>query len=328
MLLKISKSKSTINYLLPPLAGITFWLQGIIKPNPFKFFTGEAENLLYQPFNKLTENNLLIRSISALALVVILSYLIQHINNHYNFIRQRSILPALIFIIIISGFPEIHTLHPVYFASLFFVFAIFRLFSAFEKSKPYSAAFDTGVLMGVASLFYFNIFFIVPSMILGLSILSPEKRWREFALLVTGLLLPFFFAFTYTYFTGQSLGLLKIFELNIMTSNNHIKGNIPLQFYITYLIFLTFLGSIKILKQYDHEKISTRKYFMILFLLFVNSITVLLLIPGSSSEILIISAIPLSYLMSNFFLSLKSRFWGELLYFIMFADVITLQLLM
>jgi hypothetical protein len=327
MLLKFAKSKSSINYLLPILTGVLFWIRWLLNPVIYPYYKGEPGNLLFQPIHKLLQPYETLQAILALAIVISLAYIIQQINNHYNFIRHRSFLPAIIFILIISGFTGMQSLHPVYFASIFILTALYRLFDAYERIKPYSAAFDTGFSLGVAALFYFNAVLLFPAFILGLSIMSHEKHWREFALISLGMLLPLLLAVSYGIITEQILEIFKIFELNITTSNNHFNNTINLYFWPGYLIFLTFLGSMKIITQYDHEKVSTRKIFTVFFLLFVNSIIILFVIPSASREMFIISAIPVTFLMSNFFIFIKSKFWGEFLFFLLVTGAVVLQIL-
>lgn len=327
MLLKFAKSKSAISYLLPIPAGLLFWMKELLNPKVYPYYAGEPEGLLFQPINKLLQPCVTLQSILALTVIIILAYMIQHTNNHYNFIRYRSYIPALIFIIIVSGFTDMHCLHPVYFSSIFFIIAVYRLFDIHEKIKPYSASFDTGFLLGVAALFYLNAIMLFPAFILGLTILSFEKRWREYILIITGMLLPVIFAISYGILTDQVLEILKVMEQSILTVNNHFNKNINLLIYLSYLTFLTILGSLKILKQYDHEKVSTRKYFTVLFLLFVNSALIFLLIPSASQEMLIISSIPVTFLLSNFFIFIKSRLWGEFLFFLLIAGIVTLQII-
>ena len=155
MLLKLAKSKGTINYLLPTLAGLLFWMKELMNPTIYPYYRGESENLLFQAIDKFLHPYEKIQIIFALAVVITLAYLLQQINNHYNFIRHRSFFPALTFIIIISGFTGMHSLHPVYLASIFIGIAIYRLFDIYERPKPYSAAFDAWELPHFSILIHF-----------------------------------------------------------------------------------------------------------------------------------------------------------------------------
>ena len=327
MILRVLKSNRSVNYFLFPMLGILFWLNTLLNPQAYAFFKGENENILYAPISQWLGGYLFLQDALALLLLIVLAFLVQQVNNRYNFIRIRTILPAPLFVIIISGFTKMHTLHPVYFAAIFLVLAIYRFFSAFDKVKPYSAAFDTGFLLGLASLFYFNISILFPAFFIGIGILSREYQWRQYVLILLGFLLPILFALGYGVFTDNFLELLKTFERNILTPNNHFKSNIALNVFMGYLAILTIIGSIKIIQQYDRKKVSTRKYFSVFFLIFVFSLVSFFFIPATSQEMLVITTIPLTFLISNFFVFLKSLFCGELLFSLLFVIVLVLQFL-
>lgn len=327
MLLETLKSNRTVNFILFPLAGVLLWWKNFVFPHSYPFYNGETDNLLYSPIHKLAGEFPLLQNLLALLLLILLAFIILQINNRYNFIRVRTMLPAPLFIIMVSGFTGMHTLHPVYFGAVFLLVAIFRLFSTFDQIKPYSAAFDSGFFLGIASLFYFNLFILFPAILLGIGILSRETRWREFIIATTGFLLPFVFAFGYAFFSDRMLELLKTFELNIISPNNYFKPNLPMQIYAGYLALLTFLGSIKVIQQYDTKKVSTRRFLMVFFWLFVCSVFSFIFVPATSQEMLVISTIPVTFLTANFFVFLKSRFWRELLFAILLLIVVALQFL-
>ncbi len=327
MILRILKSNRAVNYILTPLLAVVVWLKSLIEPQIYSFYRGETQNLLYQPIARLFKDAALLQSIASLIILLILAFIVLQINNRYSFIRVRTMLPAPLYIIMISGLVELHTLHPVYFAAFFVLMAIHRFFSAFDQVAPYSAIFDAGLLLGIASLFYFNIVVLFPALFFGIPILARETRWREFVIVTLGFLLPFLFAVSYALLTDQFLEVLKIFEKNTLTPNYHLRENIPLQIYLGFLIVLTLLGSIKIIQQYDSKKVSTRKFFTVFFLLFITSLVSYTFVPATSQEMLVITAIPVTFLVSNFFVFLKSRFWGELLFSLLLIIVIALQVL-
>jgi len=327
MILRILKSNRAVNYILFPLLAVVVWLKSLIHPEIYSFYPGETQSLLYQPVARLFKDAALLQSIASLVILLALALMVLQINNRYSFIRVRTMLPAPLFIIMISGLVDLHTLHPVYFAAFFVLVAIHRFFAAFDQVKPFSAVLDAGLFLGVAALFYFNIVVLFPAFIIGIPILARETRWREFVILITGFLLPLLFAVSYAFVTDQLLETLKIFEINTLTPNNHFKGNFTLQIYLGFLIILTLLGSIKIIQQYDTKKVSTRKFFTVFFLLFVTSLASFTFVPATSQEMLVITLIPVTFLVSNFFVFLKSRFWGELLFSLLLVIVITLQVL-
>jgi hypothetical protein len=325
MLLKTFKSNRAVNFILFPLMGVLFWLKGFIVPVPYPFYHGETENLLYSPIHNLLNGNLYIKNLITLSLLISLALIMLQISNRYNFIRVRTMLPASLFILIVSGFTGLHTMHPVYFGAFFVLLAIYRLFSAFDQSRPYSASFDTGFFLGIGSLFYFNLIILFPAYLVGVGILSRETKWREYVIHFIGFLIPFIFAFSYAYIAGEITTFLNTFELNILTRNNHIQTNFPLLIYSGFLLLLVFLGSIKMIQQYDTKKVSSRKFFTVFFLLFLFSILSFALFPATSQEMLVIAAIPVTFLTANFLVFIRSRFWGEFWFSLLFILVVVLQ---
>ena len=325
MILRTLKSNRSINLILFPLFGIILWLKSLMYPFSYQFFIGENDSILFAPIYNITRNFDLVNVIFSLVFVILIATIMQFINDRFSFIRVRTKLPATLFIIIVSGFTQLHTLHPVFPAAIFLLFAIYNLFNTFEKTKPYSSIFNVGFLIGTGTLFYFNLIVLFPAFFIGITILTRENSWRGFVILLIGFLVPFIFTFTYAIFTDQTLEILKTFEENILTPVNHFRTNIPLHVLLTFLVLLTITGSIKILQQYDSKKVSTRKYFTIFSILFLFSMLSFLFIPVTSQEMLVITAIPVTYLISNLFVFMKSRFWSEFLFILLLAIVIFMQ---
>jgi hypothetical protein len=327
MILKVLKSNRISNYFLVLLLGIISWSDSLCDPLIYPYNRGESENLLYKIIDHLLKDSSFIQSLAGLVVILFLAFLIQQINSNYNIISSRTFLPSFIFIIITGGLTGIHSLHPVYIATIFLLISLYRLFNGLNKSKPYSAAFDTGFLLAVAALFYFNILILLPAFFIGIGIMARDKCWRNYLLIIIGFLLPFFFAFSYTIVNDQFLELIKTYEYNIFNINNKLQGNISLQLFLGFLTLLVLLGSIKIISQFDIKKVSTRKFFTIFFLIFLSSVAGILFMPGSSQEMLIIIAIPVTFLLSDYLFYLKNRLWGEILLSSLLTFVIILQII-
>lgn len=325
MLLKTFKSNRTLNYVVFPLAGLLLWGRRLFHPVSYPFYSGEADNILYAPVDWLIGGFPFLQVLPGFILLIVLAFIMLYMNNRYSLIGERTMLPLSLFIILVSGFTDLQVMHPVYAGAIFFLLAIFRLFSSFDQIKPYSAAFDSGFFLGIASLFYINLVILFPAFFFGIGILSRESRWRKFVIIVAGFILPFVFAFGFSYLNGEWLEYMKILELNFITPNNHLKANIPLQVYTGSLILLAILGSFKIIRQYDSKKVSTRRYFAVFFLIFSCSVLGVILIPAVSSEMFVISSIPLTFLISNLFVYQKKRIWSELWLGLLLLMVIAFQ---
>ena len=327
MILRILKSNNFANLFFIPFAVFAFWAEKVFAPFVYDFAPGEAQNVLYKSINGLTGNAPLLSVVLSAVLVMVLAVFIELIIARYQFIRIKTRLPAILFVLLVGGLIQLHSLHPVYFAAVFLLFSIYRLFGIFEQAKAYNIIFDVGFLLGIGSLFYLNLLTILPAFLIGVSILSHRTGWREYLILIVGFILPFIFASAYYFYTDQLNTVTGIFIEFVTQSIGNLKGNFLLQIYLGVLILLTTIASIDIARHYDTKKVSSRKYFLVFFFIFIFSMAGFVLVPACSQEMLIITAIPVTFLLSNFFVFLKSRILGELFFFILLSVVVAIQFL-
>ncbi len=325
MLLKTLKSNQPFHYLLIPLIAVALWIRSFVHAEAFPFYAGEDMMILYRPINYLLGDNLLLSNIVALIFTILLAFLVLKLNVQYAFINAKTSLPSGLFILIASGMPDLHGMHPVYPATLFLVLAIDRIFNSIDKEIIHSNAFDSGIFLAIGSLFYLNLVFFFPLLWFGFIIIKPNVNWREYILTTLGFVLPWLAALTYYLIAGRENELWYMLQMNFTSHQTFLKENLPIQIYVGYLVLLTLLGSFFFLSQYDDKRISSRKFFKVFFWIFLISIILMAANPVVSQEIIIILALPLTYLISNYFIFMKRQFWGEVFLYLLTAAVIYLQ---
>jgi len=325
MLLRFFKSNRSVIYLFFPIIGFALWINQLIHPFVYPFYADENRLPLYQLATAPLKTPLS-QTIAGLVLVILTAIIVERMNNQFAFIRIRTILAAPLYVLIAGGFPSLHALHPAYFAAVFFLLMLYRLFYAFDLRKPYSVAFDSGFLLGIASLFYLNMVVLLPVLIFSLGFLCRESRWREPVIQLTGFLLPWIFTFTWYFATSDPMILLGILENNITTWNIHSKNDFHELIFLGFLLILILIASIFMMTHFDDRKVSSRKYFIVFFISFLILAVSVVAVPSVSHELVIIMAVPVSYLMANFLVSLKSRFPGELVFSLLLIFVIAMQL--
>lgn len=325
MILRILNTNQAYHFLLIPLVVIGLWFRSYIHPEYFPFFEGENQMFLYQLVHQWLSQSALISNLLAMVFVMILSFLILRLNAVYAFIRVRTFLPSNVFILIVSGLLTLHALHPVYFGLLFLLLCVDRIFRSYELEKFYSSAFEAGFFIGTGSLFYFNLIFFFPIIWIGFLLIKKRIQWRNFALPVLGVFIPWLFIWSYYFLTDQIMVFNETISVNVYTDNHFLRGNIPLQIYLGFLTLLTLLGSVFFMNQYDEKKISTRKNFQVFFLIFFIAFLLLLLVPSVSHEILIIMSLPLTFLISNYLIFIRRKFWSNLFMYLFLAVIIFMQ---
>jgi hypothetical protein len=251
---------------------------------------------------------------------------VQQISSRYALIKVRTKLSIAVYIIIIGGFTIMHTLHPVFFGAIFLLFAINSLFAIFNNPKPQTDIFNAGLFIAIGTFFYFNLIVMLPPFLIAISVLRRERNWSDFLILITGFVIPSLFALSFAFVTDQLNEVFIAFQKNIITPVNYFKSNYPLQGYVILLALLTIIGSVKIIQQYDSMKVSTRKYYLVLFFIFSFSVLSFVFIPATSLEILVITALPLTFLVSNLFVSIQSGLWSELLFTLLWGSAIFMQI--
>lgn len=326
MLLRVLKSNQPFHFILLPIIAIALWIKPLMNPVAYPFFPGEDSMILYKPISYLLADNPVLSSLLAFTFTLLLSFLILKLNVQYTFIRIKSFLPSSLFIIITSGVPELHFMHPVYPATLFLVITIDRIFESYEKGVIHSNAFDAGIFLAIGSLFYLNLVFFFPLIWFGLIIVKPNANWREYILSALGFIMPWLAALAYYMVNGTQDVMRQTLTTNLTIHQSFLKDNLINQIYAGYLGLLILLGSYYLLLQYDDKRISSRKFFKVFFWVFVISVILIAFHPAVSREIIIVMAIPLAYLISNYFIFMKHQLLGEVLMFLLAAAVVYLQL--
>lgn len=325
MILKALKLHQPFHLLLIPIIAILLWIKPFMMPQAYPFYPGEDTMILYQPISVLLSNSPLLSNVMAFAFTLLLAFLIFKLNVQYTFIRVRSFLPSSLFILLTSGVPALHAMHPIYPAALFLIMAIDRIFNSYEKETIHSNAFDAGLLLSIGSLFYWNLVFFFPLIWFGFIVVKPKVNWREYILSTIGFAMPWLAALAYYMAIGAQDELRQTVMANLTFNNSFLKGNLLHQIYTGYLALLILLGSYYLLSQYDDKRISSRKFFKVFFWAFLIAVILLTASPAVSQEFVIVLAIPLAYLLGNYFIFMKHQLWGEVLMYLLVGLIIYLQ---
>lgn len=325
MILRILKTNQAYHFLLIPLIVLGLWFRSYIHPEYFPFFEGENAMFLYKPVHQWLSQSALVSNLLAMMFVIALSFLVLRLNTAYAFIRIRTFLPSNIFVLIVSGLLSLHALHPVYFALLFLLLCVDRIFQSYELEQFHASAFEAGFFIGLGSLFYLNLIFFFPVIWIGFLLIKKQYQWRNFILPLMGVGVPWLFTWSYYFLTDQCAVFTETITVNLYSDNHFLRDNLPLQIYLGSLTVLTLLSSIFLLNQYDEKKISTRKNFQVFFLIFSIAFVLLIAVPAVSQEILIIMSLPLTFLISNYLIFMKRKFWSNLFMYLFIALIIYMQ---
>lgn len=254
------------------------------------------------------------------------TYFMSRFNNKFFLLETQSYLPSVFFILLINAFIIPEDLVPALFGNLFILLAINKVFDTYRKDQNWLNYFDAGLLIALGSLFYIKLAYYILLVWISLMILRPFRS-REWLVSLFGFLLPYIFVISYFYiFQDIFLYKIQLFVHNLFIFKYIINVTTPYILFFSLLIFLILLSSFLILFLFQKKKVSVRKFFQVFLWLFIITLVLFALSGFRDYKILIFAAMPLAYLFANYFISIKSTFWYEVLFTLFFASIVYIQI--
>jgi hypothetical protein len=324
MLLKLFRANYFYNFILFPLVGVLLLLGSFVSGGTFPVYAGADTTpicqLIYQ--SGLSYTGAIVLNF---VFVLIICLLLLHINAKFDFVKERTFLPVYLFLFVVYALPELHVIRPIFLSAIFILLSIRSIFLSFEKRTAINNAFDAGFLIGIAGIFYLSANLLIILIPFSIFILRNKIEWREVVLPFFGLLIPWLLLFCYYFIWHDVSQLYELIGHSISNLNESVLSRPLVQTYLAFLLLITLLASLFILTQYGEKNISTRRYFKILSLYFYSSL-LLIFIPSVSYEIIVILAIPLTFLITNYLIFMRRRFWAELFFIGLVLFSIVLQI--
>jgi len=245
-------------------------------------------------------------------LLLMIGFYLTRIAINFLIISLRSQFPAIFFLSISAFAFHQEIFSGAIIASLILLICLGRLFGSVNQKGLSYQFLDSGLLLGIASLFYFNILFLFPFFLLTQVVLRPPN-WRELIFVFIGMFLPFLYIFSVFFLQDISFAetwnqiMGWVFLKRTASMNWYFLAG--LGFYILMILF----SSMYAIKKFTATKIITRKYYQLLFSLFINLILVFMLVPSASFELFYLFAIPASVPLSIYFTGCRNNLFNQFL---------------
>jgi len=184
--------------------------------------------------------------------------------SRFKMFQQVSYLPAFTFVLLTALFPFWDAISSGLIANALIIWILVKLNRLYDQTQPKTVEFNIGLIVGFSILLYEPIAILIPVVVFALAIIRPF-RLAEWLVLMMGILLPFYFIFTYVFLTDSAAAftafLPKLDWKNPLAGMN-IKSSIALSFIgIQLLIGLYFWQD-----QQNRFIIQVRKYWGVMLL--------------------------------------------------------------
>ncbi len=310
-----------------PLVLITTLVFGIILfIKPIICFDGLATNgfnnemplflLLKDVFN----SNSLVFTIFAVLLILILANYLVRLNLKYFFIEQRTYLPAFFYLLLSSAAFLKTGFHTAIIGVLFLLFISDKILNAQNKKIKLSVFYDIGLLLATGSLFYGNLLYFLIFVFVGLFIVD-SLNFRKSVIIIIGILTIYFMVGFYYFFLDSFNDFLIILNEYFFVKKVSFNLHYSITVLSFYLLFVLFIACINLILRFNQKKIIARKYIKVITALLAYSILCYLVVPGFTLAIIYFLLIPVSFILSDFFIHLRSD-WIKEIFFTLFIALV------
>jgi hypothetical protein len=318
MFVRFLKSNSASALILLPLIAFAIWAFGFVSPTIVSF---KHTMPLYELIARGLSGIPWLATLIAALLVIGEAFLLNYIVNENEVLTKQNYLPAALYILYMSNNNAMLMLHPALFGNLFILFAINKLLSSYRKDNAFSQAFDAGLLISLATLFYFPYVVFLPLLGIALILMRPFN-WREWIISFLGAVIPFVFVVTY-YFWNDILDYLLFDKMFYFIVKEKPRMDFPPSFYVMMVIgwFIILLSLAKIFQGVGIGSQKTKKSIILLIWFFFFSALSIFIAPEISTKYFSALAIPTAVFSANYFSNIKKGWWGEFLFFSLIASI-------
>ena len=290
-------------------------------PIPFSLpFLANYKNLLFE-----LDNSGIILSVFTAVGLLFAGFYLTRTTIKFLILQNRVHFPA-IFLISVSSFAFYQELFSEILISVIFILFIINRIFGIVSGKTLSLRYlDVGILLAIGSLFYFNIIFLLPFLWISQFILR-QFNWRELLYTLIGLALPFLYILTGYFILDKSIKEMVNMLFQWMALDKVVNYSWTLIASLGFYLFVMIIANLFAIRRYATAKVQLRKYYQLLFFLFLNIVLMFILIPSVGIEIFILLSIPVAVLLSTYFSDCRNSFINNILFLLLLFVPVVLNI--
>lgn len=319
-MIKLLKSNPALAFILVPLIVIFVWVQAYF--NGFEVVK-DGMPLYGVLLFWLSPENKLAYCILAMLLILFQAFYFNYILNKNEVIPKNTWIFSLFYVVLMSMIPQFLVFHPMMTGITLVVIVIEKIFQLYKSNNALALNFDICLLISIAALFYFPLILVYVLYVVALIILKPFA-WRDWVVGLMGLVLPFFFMFTFYFLTDQFQNLSAAFYVKNISNQINWWRLVPKGFSITvgYVLLLIFLSLFQLTTNFGKSVIRIRNLQQVLLIFIIIGTFLLLLTRDLNLFRFTIFFLPFSFLLTNYFTTVKKTWYAEVLFWLLVANLV------
>jgi hypothetical protein len=327
MLLARFKRTDLLTIVLIVVILISLWIGAMMKLRGQFFLYFDIDSMpLYGLLSSLTGTHPLPGVLLSLLLVSFMAFLMVNLNTALIFINERTFLPAVFYVLLSGLFPQYQLMNPAIAGAVFLMLAVKRIMESHRVQGTAFNFFDAGILVSAGSLLYANLIWFGVVIFIGIGLLRSINT-KEVVLSVLGLVTPFIITAALYYVAGKNPSdFFRLFEYNLFGRQAVFAFNTLIVAAIVFTGSLTLAGILRLFFLMGGMKVQSRKTFSLLLWILFISLFLYFANPAVSVEMMWIAAVPVSYILSNYFICLKRKIISEILFDLFLILILMIQL--
>lgn len=263
--------------------------------------------------------------IIGLALMLGGAYLLHRANYALVLIREKTLLPFLLYVLLLSTNPYFFPLKPTSLGAFCLIWGIYQLFTSYHDPDSTPKAFNAAFFIGVASLLWVHILWFIPLFWIGMYQFR-SLNIRTFIASLLGVGTVYWFLLAWCVWQGDyspfTVPFPSLFRFNLQT----MEGvDIVDWLSLAYVIILILISSVYIRMHEYEDSPRTRQFISFLMLFTFWIFCMFVLYEDSSEELLQVACIPSAILIAHY-MSVKRNKFTYLLFHFTVVFYITLLL--
>lgn len=241
--------------------------------------------------------------------------------NEQRIMQRSHYLTGMSYLLITSLFAEWNILSSPLIINSLLIWVWYKMSGLYTNQKPKASLFNIGIVIGIATFFYFPSLAFAALIIVGLAIIRPFKL-DEWLIALLGIITPYYFLMAFVFLTDKWKGY-KFPQFSVI---NPVFNQSNWAYAAMILVIVSALiGVFYVQQHYRRQLIQARKSWTLLFLYLPVAVFVPFVNDTHSFEYWILCAVPLSAFIAAAFLYPTQKRFATALHWLMVVFVIVIS---
>lgn len=318
MVISPVRQHSPIALVIIPLLAIVLWIPAFINP---LLPVEQVTMPLYSFADSFFRSHVYVSLTIGLLLLLTEAFLLNFVLQAHQVIIKKNWLPALLVVVFGSCSPGLLWPGPQQFAGLLMIMVLHMLMSTYRQDKSFGSVFNCGLLIGLAAQIYLPslVFFIFG--IIAIIILRPFI-WREWVMLILGVLIPFIYGGVYFYW-NDTYGEItqRVITDPIVNRSFFLKLDSSDYFLATVTVLVLLVSAGRLVSGSLTSTLKTKKGISVL--LWFTLFAFVAILPAQNFGVGTFRFViyPFAFFASNYFLNARRGWIAEVIFTLLLAGI-------